>query len=165
MALDKFYGNKNKLKEFIDLCHENGIAIILDLAINHSFGRNPLVRMWMNDPDKDGWGEPSSENPYFNTVPAHTYSVGYDFNHQNLVTQEYTKQVIKYWIEEFKIDVKSLTTTQQTLAALGEAAAAVEHGQVANAIKYLAVRKFSAPPFHRLRRRHHFSRAYGQGQG
>ena len=48
--LDKFYGTQNKLKEFIDLCHENGIAVILDLALNHVFGRSPLVKMWMNDP-------------------------------------------------------------------------------------------------------------------
>ena len=104
MSLDKFYGTKNKLKEFIDLCHDNGIAIILDLAINHSFGRNPLVRMWMNDPDNNGWGEPSSENPYFNSLPMHTYSVGYDFNHQSSFTQDYTKGVLKYWIKEFNID-------------------------------------------------------------
>ena len=56
MALDKFYGTQNKLKEFIDLCHQNGIAVILDIAFNHAFGRNPMVRMWMNDPDGDGWG-------------------------------------------------------------------------------------------------------------
>ena len=104
LALDKFYGTKNKLKEFIDLCHENGIAVILDLAINHAFGRNPMVKMWMTDPDKNGWGGPSSENPYFNQSPKHTYSVGYDFNHQNNLTQYYTQRVLKHWIKEFKID-------------------------------------------------------------
>ncbi|HEY5687518.1 MAG TPA: T9SS type A sorting domain-containing protein, partial [Yeosuana sp.] len=40
----------------------------------------------------------------FNTVAKHTYSVGYDFNHQKIATQNYTKRVIKQWIEEFKID-------------------------------------------------------------
>lgn len=104
MALDKFYGTSDKLKEFIDLCHQNGIAIILDLAINHAFGRNPMVRMWMNDPDGDGWGLPTEENPYFNTVPRHSYNVGEDFNHQQPRTKYYTKRVIKHWIEEFKID-------------------------------------------------------------
>ena len=103
-ALDKFYGSSEKLKELIDLYHKNGIAIILDLTMNHVFGRNPLVRMWMNDPDLNGWGEPSSENPYLNTEPKHSYNVGYDFNHQSKFTQDYTKRVIKYWIEEFKID-------------------------------------------------------------
>ncbi len=104
MALDKFYGTSDKLKEFIDLCHQNGIAVILDVALNHAFGRNPMVRMWMNDPDGDGFGSPTAENPYFNMVAKHTYSVGEDFNHQSLRTQNYVNRVIKQWIEEYKID-------------------------------------------------------------
>ncbi|APY11414.1 alpha-amylase [Seonamhaeicola sp. S2-3] len=105
MALDKYYGTEEKFKEFVDTCHQNGIAVILDLALNHAFGRNPMVRMWMSDPDGDGWGDPNSENPYFNTTAAHSYSVGYDFDHINSIrTQNYVESVIKHWIEEFKID-------------------------------------------------------------
>ncbi|GGD19894.1 alpha-amylase family glycosyl hydrolase [Flavobacterium orientale] len=104
MALDKFYGTSDKFKEFVDLCHQNGIAVILDLALNHAFGRNPGLRMWMNDPDGDGWGPPSIDNPYFNTVARHSYSVGEDFNHQSELTKYYTRRVIKHWIEEYKID-------------------------------------------------------------
>lgn len=104
MALDKFYGTSDKLKEFVDLCHQNGIAVILDVALNHAFGRNPMLRMWMNDPDGDGWGSPSTENPYFNTTAMHSYSVGEDFNHQQPRTQNYVQRVIKQWVEEYKID-------------------------------------------------------------
>ena len=104
MALDKFYGTSDKLKELIDVCHQNGIAVILDVALNHAFGRNPMVRMWMNDPDGDGFGSPTTENPYFNTVAKHTYSVGEDFNHQSAKTQYYVERVIKQWIQEYKID-------------------------------------------------------------
>jgi len=104
MALDKAYGPSAKLKEFIDLCHQNGIAVILDVALNHAFGRNPMDRMWMNDPDGDGWGGPASDNPYFNVVPRHSYNVGNDFNHQSAYTKNYVKRVVKQWIEEYKID-------------------------------------------------------------
>ncbi|WP_412986706.1 alpha-amylase family glycosyl hydrolase [Pontimicrobium sp. IMCC45349] len=104
LALDKYYGTADKFKEFIDLCHQNGIAVILDVALNHAFGRNPMNRMWMNDPDNDGWGEPSSENPYFNQTATHSYSVGSDFNHQQSRTQNYVERVVKHWIEEFNID-------------------------------------------------------------
>ena len=104
MALDKFYGSKEKMKEFVDLCHQNGIAVILDVALNHAFGRNPMNRMWMSDSDGDGWGAPASDNPYFNTIATHSYSVGSDFNHQQSRTQNYVKRVIKQWIQEFKID-------------------------------------------------------------
>jgi len=104
MALDKFYGTKEKFKELVDVCHQNGIAVILDLAFNHAFGRNPMVRMWMEDPDGDGWGEPSSDNPYFNQVALHTYSVGNDFDHSNPRTKDFVKRTLEHWIQEFKID-------------------------------------------------------------
>ena len=104
MALDKYYGSPDKLKEFIDLCHQNGIAIILDVVLNHAFGRNPMVRMWMDDPDGDGWGGPAADSPYFNQFPTHSFNVGNDFNHQQPLVQEYTRRVIKQWVEEFNID-------------------------------------------------------------
>ena len=104
MALDKFYGTEDKFRELVDTFHQNGIAIILDLAINHAFRRNRMVRMWMNDSDLDGWGDPSRQNPYFNSTATHSYSVGSDFNHSSDLTQYYTKRVIKHWIESFKID-------------------------------------------------------------
>ncbi len=104
MALDKFYGTPEKFKQLVDTFHQNGIAVILDLAINHAYGRAPGVRMWMDDPDGNGWGDPSSENPYFNEEPKHSYNVGSDFNHQSTMTKNFTKRVIKHWIEEYKID-------------------------------------------------------------
>lgn len=104
MALDKFYGTEDKFRELVDVCHQNGIAVILDIAFNHAFGRNPMVRMWMNDSDGDGWGTPNSQNPYFNSTATHSYGVGNDFNHESGWTRQYTKRVIRHWIEEFKID-------------------------------------------------------------
>ena len=103
-ALDKFYGTEDKLKELVDTFHQNGIAVILDIAFNHATGRNAMERMWMVDPDGDGWGTPSSENPYFNETAKHTYGVFYDFDHSNFFTKNYVKSVIKHWVEDFKID-------------------------------------------------------------
>ncbi|MGU9939592.1 alpha-amylase family glycosyl hydrolase [Empedobacter brevis] len=104
LALDKAYGPASKMKEFIDLCHQNGIAVILDIALNHVYGRSPLVRMWMNDPDGDGFGEPTATNPYLNQEAKHSYNVGYDLNHQLAPTQYYVKRTVEHWINEFRID-------------------------------------------------------------
>lgn len=117
MALDKRYGPPAKLKEFIDLCHQNGIAVVLDLALNHVFGRSPLERMWMLDPDNDGWANTNtngerttSENPYINLTPKHSYNVGSDINHfretgpGGNLANTYSIRTIQYWINEFKID-------------------------------------------------------------
>ena len=115
MALDKRYGPPTKLKEFVDLCHQNGIAVILDLALNHVFGRSPLERMWMLDTDGDGWANStgfrtSTENPYINQTPTHAYNVGSDLNHfretgpGGNMTNTYALRTIQYWIQEYKID-------------------------------------------------------------
>ena len=103
-ALDKAYGTPEKFKEFIDLCHQNGIAVILDIALNHATGRSPLNRMWMIDPDGDGYGNPAAENPYFNQVAKHSYSVFNDFNQSTSATKYYVDRVLEQWIKEYKID-------------------------------------------------------------
>lgn len=103
-AIDKAYGTSNKFKEFVDLCHQNGIAVILDIALNHATQRNPLVRLWNNDPDGDGYGAPSSTNPFFNTSAKHSYSVFEDFNHSSTATRYYVERVLEQWISEYKID-------------------------------------------------------------
>ncbi|MBL0013860.1 MAG: T9SS type A sorting domain-containing protein [Flavobacterium sp.] len=108
LAPDKRYGPPSKLKEFIDLCHQNGIAVILDVALNHVFGRSPLERMWMTDTDNDGWGNGiTAENPYCNQAAMHSYSVGSDLNHfrePDNLTNTYSIRTIKTWIEDYKID-------------------------------------------------------------
>lgn len=103
LALDKAYGDQNSMKAFIDLCHQNGIAVILDVALNHVYGRSPLVRMWMKD-DGNGFGPPTALNPYLNTEDKHAYGVGYDLNHQSRATNYYVKRTVEYWMKEFKID-------------------------------------------------------------
>jgi 1,4-alpha-glucan branching enzyme len=45
-APDKYYGTRNSLKEFIDTCHANGIAVVMDIALNHSFGSSPMVQLY-----------------------------------------------------------------------------------------------------------------------
>ncbi len=104
MAPDKAYGTPESMKAFIDLCHENGIAVILDVALNHVYGRSPLARMWSNDPDGDGFGIPATDNPYCNVAAKHSYSVGSDLNHSTAVTKYYVERTIDFWINEYKID-------------------------------------------------------------
>lgn len=102
-APDKYYGHKNDLKYLVEECHRNDIAVILDIAINHSFGQNPQVRMYF-DANAGQWGQPTPNNPYFNPTARHDFNVGYDYNHESTYTKEFTKRVIEYWIQEYKID-------------------------------------------------------------
>ena len=100
-AVDKYYGTINDLKELVDSCHSRGIAVILDVVLNHSFGRNPLVRLYWNSLTN----QPASNNPWFNvTSPNPVYSWGYDFNHSSSHTREFVDSVCHYWIDEFRAD-------------------------------------------------------------
>ena len=97
-ALDKYYGLKNDLKAYVDACHENGIAVILDVVFNHAFGQSPLVQLYNEQ------GNVASNSPWFNTVAKHPFNVGFDFNHESSYTQTFVKDVLTYWMREYKID-------------------------------------------------------------
>ncbi len=99
-ATDKYYGTEQDYKQFIDECHKRGIAVILDVVFNHAFGQCPLVQMYWDSKN----GVPSADNPWFNQTCPHPLGVGYDFNHESLATREFVKDVLRYWLEEFKID-------------------------------------------------------------
>jgi len=102
-AADKYYGGEEKLKALVDACHERGIAVILDIALNHSFGQNPQVRMYF-DANAGQFGQPTPESPWFNEVPKHDFNVGYDYNHESPKTVEFCERVLQYWVEEYHID-------------------------------------------------------------
>jgi hypothetical protein len=102
-APDKAYGRKEDLQEFVNECHNRGIAVILDIALNHSFGQNPMVRMYFN-PDAGPYGQPTAESPWFNQIETHPFNVGYDFNHENQRTRQFCKRVLEHWLEEYHID-------------------------------------------------------------
>jgi len=100
-AVDKYYGPKNKLKEFVDLCHANGMAVVIDMVLNHSYGQNPQVQMYWDGANN----QPAANNPWFNQQsPNPTYSWGYDYNHESLYTQAFVDSVNSYWLTEYKVD-------------------------------------------------------------
>jgi len=98
-APDKYYGTKNNLKALIDECHRRGIAVVLDMVLNHSSGQSPMVQLYGNITTG-----PTANNPWFNVTAPHPYSVYNDLNHQSLYTKYFTKQVIKFWLQEYHID-------------------------------------------------------------
>ena len=100
MATDKAYGTPSDYKRFIDECHLRGIAVILDVVFNHSWGLSPMALMWWDATNN----RPSSANPYLFPIAMHPYNVGSDFNHSSTYTRSYFKTVIAYWLKEFKVD-------------------------------------------------------------
>ncbi len=104
LALDKYYGTPDAFKALVDSAHSKGMAVILDVVLNHAYGQNPLVRMYFASNGTDQIVT-TTGNPYFNTIsPNPTYHWGADFNHAKPATQYYVDRVTSYWINEFHID-------------------------------------------------------------
>ncbi|RTQ52137.1 T9SS type A sorting domain-containing protein [Hymenobacter gummosus] len=99
-APDKYYGPKNELKRFVDAAHARGMAVILDVVLNHAFGQNPMVQMYFDGTT----GKPAANSPWFNVDATHPFNVGYDFNHESAFTKAYSKRVMEHWIQEYRVD-------------------------------------------------------------
>jgi len=99
-AVDKNYGPKNTLKQFVETAHSKGIAVILDIVCNHHFGQSPLVQLYWDATNQ----RPAANSPWFNPIPKHPYNVGYDFNHESPMTRQFMDRLIRYWLEEYHVD-------------------------------------------------------------
>ncbi|MEQ8925698.1 MAG: alpha-amylase family glycosyl hydrolase, partial [Fulvivirga sp.] len=99
-APDKYYGTKNNLKAFIDECHSRGIAVILDMVLNHTHERNPIAWMYWDHANF----RPAANSPYLNPVAKHPFNVFFDFNHESAATQSFVDTVNYYWLEEYRFD-------------------------------------------------------------
>jgi hypothetical protein len=98
-AFDKAYGTKNDLKDFVAECHSRGIAVLIDIVLNHSNSQSPMVQMY--------WDGSSiiAGSPWFNiSCPHSNYCWGYDFNHESKATQYFVDRVTSYWMTEYRVD-------------------------------------------------------------
>ncbi|PCH73559.1 MAG: alpha-amylase [Flavobacteriaceae bacterium] len=104
MALDKAYGTTNDFKKFVDACHKRGIAVLADVVFNHSFNLSPMSQMYW-DASKN---KPAANNPWYNVdhnlVDNTSAHWGSDFNHESPHTVAFFKDVLSYWMTEYKVD-------------------------------------------------------------
>jgi 1,4-alpha-glucan branching enzyme len=100
LALDKAYGTKNAFKLLVDACHERGIAVILDVVLNHADTPNPFLDMYWNST----LNQPAANNPWFNEVAPTAESWFYDWNHESGATAAFMKRALSYWVDEFHVD-------------------------------------------------------------
>lgn len=99
-AVDKYYGTEKALKQLVDECHKRGIAVIVDVVFNHATGAHPWAKMWWDGTNN----RTASNNPLFNVSAPHDFSVYHDFKHTHSKVRSYFKDVLTYWLEEYKVD-------------------------------------------------------------
>jgi 1,4-alpha-glucan branching enzyme len=101
-APDKFYGPRRELKKLIDEAHGMGMAVIIDMVWNHSFGQSPLLRMYFDEQDN----RPANDNPWYSDPiyanPAMNF--GYKFDHGSPYFVEFMDRANRHWLETYRVD-------------------------------------------------------------
>src|SRR5437773_7905864 len=139
-APDKYYGPKLSLQQFIDSCHKKGMAVIMDIVMNHTYGLSPLAQLyWDGQNDR-----PAVNNPWYNAVAPHAFGFGNDFNHESQATKYFFNRVLQHWLAQYKIDgyrfdfskglTQKISTTDAAFSAYDASRIAIINGY-ANTIK------------------------------
>ena len=105
-ALDKAYGTPEAFKMLVNECHNRGIAVILDVVLNHADLPNPFLKMYWEN------GAPAPNNPWFNVEAPHALNWFFDWNHESGATKEFSKRFLEHWVEEYHADGYRLDFTQ-----------------------------------------------------
>jgi 1,4-alpha-glucan branching enzyme len=119
--MDKAYGTPQMYKQFVDACHQHGMAVIFDVVYNQATGNCPLARLYWNS----STGKPAAENPWFNVDAPHPYAVYCDFDHSSPLTRAFVKRNLKYLLTEYHVDgfrfdmAKGFTQKTSTEATAG----------------------------------------------
>ncbi|MBQ8100302.1 MAG: hypothetical protein IJ169_03320 [Paludibacteraceae bacterium] len=96
-APDKAYGSETQIKQFIDACHQRGIAVILDMVFNHATGLNPMNKIYP-------YGTDLQYNPWFCTQVPHNDNVYEHWNHDFLPARNMFTRALNYWLQEYHVD-------------------------------------------------------------
>lgn len=99
-AMDKAYGTKEMYKQFIDACHQHGMAVLLDVVYNQATGSMPFAKLYW-DASKN---KTAANNPWFNVDAPHPYSVFHDWNHESPLVRTFVKRNLEFLLKEYRID-------------------------------------------------------------
>lgn len=92
-APDKAYGTPDDYKDFINACHENGIAVVLDMVFNQTDWQHPWYKMYE-----------VGSNPFYNPDAPHAYSVLNDMNQGYPLIKQQEYDAVQYWLSEYHVD-------------------------------------------------------------
>lgn len=90
------FGNKADFKELVDMAHQLGMKVIVDVVLNHTSWDNSLIESNPEFYTKNKEGIIISPNPDW-------YDVA-DLNYDNSELRKYMIDMLSYWVKEFDID-------------------------------------------------------------
>ncbi|NCA83109.1 MAG: hypothetical protein EOM72_10260 [Opitutae bacterium] len=98
-AIESSFGGPDGLKRFVKACHENGLAVLIDVVHNH-YGPSDL-EMWQYD----GWSDGGYGGIYFyNDDRAKTMWGDTRPDYGRAEVRDYVKGQIRMFLEEYDVD-------------------------------------------------------------
>jgi 1,4-alpha-glucan branching enzyme len=100
-AIESSFGGPDGLKRFVKTCHENGIAVLIDVVHNH-YGPNDMGDgLWQYD----GWSQNGLGGIYFyNDWKAHTDWGSTRPDYGRAEVRDYIQGQIRMFLEDYKVD-------------------------------------------------------------
>lgn len=111
MEIDPQFGDKATFKRLVDVCHQNGIKVMLDAVFNHSGYYFPPFQDVLKNQEHSKYKDwfhirdfpiITKPRPNYDTF-AFTEQMP-KLNTENAEVKDYLLNVARYWIEEFDID-------------------------------------------------------------
>ncbi|WP_342429740.1 glycoside hydrolase family 13 protein [Neobacillus sp. FSL H8-0543] len=111
LDIDPQFGTKETFRKLIEVCHKNGIKVMLDAVFNHSgyyfpqfqdvlkHGENSRFKNWFHINQFPIVTEPKPNYDTFAYTPFMP-----KLNTENPEVKEYLLEVGRYWVREFNID-------------------------------------------------------------
>ncbi len=93
-AVEQLYGPPEDLKRLIDEAHKRGMAVIIDMVLNHAEWVSPIYQLY---------GKDYEASPYFREYHGHNWGFP-KIDQESPAVQRYAADVIRFWIEEYRID-------------------------------------------------------------
>ena len=93
-AVEQLYGTPDDLKRLIDEAHQRGMAVIIDMVLNHAEWGSPLYQLY---------GRDYEASPYFREYDGHNWGFP-KIDQESPAVKRYVADVIRFWIEEYRID-------------------------------------------------------------
>jgi len=96
-SVENSYGGRHGLLDFVKVCHEKGIGVILDVVYNHFYGDSDLWRY-------DGWSENNRGGIYFYNDKRGDTPWGGRPDYGRPEVRQFLLDNVTMWLTEFKID-------------------------------------------------------------
>lgn len=93
-APETSYGTPTELKQLIDAAHQRGMAVIMDLVLNHMDRNSALYQIYGTDYDA---------SPFFHLFEGDNWGFP-DLDQPNPAVKRYAADVIRFWLTEYRID-------------------------------------------------------------